>query len=181
MIVAGIDPGTNPTIAVLDDVTGRFSIFDELSAATRINGRNTSQPVPELIRFALSESAPDLVLIEHVWMRPTGGANAQGSVSQSRLVSSMHLCWGIAVGLGFRVDLVQPQKWKRHFRLHGDDKEDSRLKCLNLLPNAAGSLMRKKDHNRAEALLLARYGLDLYQTNVAVRCTVAAETELLVG
>jgi hypothetical protein len=166
VIVVGIDPGTNPALGIIDSVTGRISIFDELSAATRVNGRNTSQPVPELIRFALSESRPDLVLIEHVWMRPTGGANAQGAVSQARLVSSMYLCWGIAVGLGLRVALIPPATWKKHFRLHGTDKEDSRLKCLSLMPTAAGFLMRKMDHNRAEALLLARFGLDTYQENV---------------
>lgn len=166
MRVAGIDPGTNPTIGILDDAGG-VSVFDEMSAAIRVNGRNTSQPVPELIRFALAESGVDLVVLEHVWMRPVHGVNAQGAVSQSRLVSSMHLCWGIAVGLGLQVVLVSPQTWKRHFRLRGSDKEDSRLKCLAIMPAAARLLMRKMDHNRAESLLLARYGLETYQRNVA--------------
>jgi hypothetical protein len=163
VIVAGVDPGTSPTIAVLDSESGRISIYDELSAATRINGRNTSQPVPELVRFALSESQPDLVLIEHVWMRPVRGPAAQGAVSQARLVASMHLVWGVAAGLGIRVELVVPGTWKRHFRLRGGAKEDSRLKCLNVMPESARFLMRKMDHNRAEALLMARFGLETYQ------------------
>ena len=167
MIIAGVDPGTSPTIGILDSRSSRISVFDELSAATRVNGRNTSQPVPELIRFALSESGAELVLIEHVWMRPTGGAAAQGAVSQARLVSSMHLVWGVAVGLGLRVELVVPGNWKKHFHMRGGEKEDSRLKCLSVIPESASFLMRKKDHNRAESLLIARYGLDLYARQAA--------------
>jgi hypothetical protein len=163
VIIAGVDPGTSPTIAVLDSESGRISIYDELSAATRINGRNTSQPVPELIAFALSESGAELVLIEHVWMRPVRGPAAQGAVSQARLVASMHLVWGVAAGLGIRVELVVPGTWKRHFHLRGGAKEDSRLKCLSIMPESARFLMRKMDHNRAEALLMARYGLETYQ------------------
>jgi hypothetical protein len=167
VIIAGVDPGTSPTIGVIDSESGRISVYDELSAATRINGRNTSQPVPELIAFALAESQPDLVLIEHVWMRPVRGPAAQGAVSQARLVASMHLVWGVAAGLGLRVELVVPGNWKRHFHLRGGAKEDSRLKCLSIMPATARFLMRKMDHNRAEALLLARYGLETYQGNVS--------------
>lgn len=163
MIIAAIDPGTSPTIAVLDSESGRISIYDEVSAAAKVNGRNTSQPVPELIAFVLAESQPDLVLIEHVWMRPVHGPKAQGAVSQARLVASMHMCWGVAAGLGLRVELVVPGTWKRHFHMRGGVKEDSRLKCLNILPESARFLMRKMDHNRAEALLMARYGLETYQ------------------
>lgn len=167
MIIAGIDPGTSPTIAVINDAGHDIVIFDELSAAQRINGRNTAQPIPELIAFALRESQVELVCLEKVWMRPTGGLAAKGSVSQTRLVSSMHLIWGVAVGLGIEVELVSPQAWKAHYHLRGSDKEDSRLKCLKLMPEAARFLTRKMDHNRAEALLIARYGLYLHRKAAA--------------
>jgi crossover junction endodeoxyribonuclease RuvC len=100
-------------------------------------------------------------------MRPTGGVAAQGAVSQARLVSSMYLIWGIAVGLGLPVELVVPQTWKAHYSLRGSDKELSRLRCLKLWPDTARHLTRKKDHNRAEAILLARYGQHLRTKAVA--------------
>lgn len=161
MIVAGVDPGTQPTIAILNGATCALSVFDELSAAQKVNGRNTHVIIPELIRFALEESGAELVVLEKVWMRPTGGPAAQGAVSQARLVSSMHMIWGIAIGLDLPVELVIPQTWKRHYGLHGPDKELSRLKCMKIMPEAGRFLTRKKDHNRAEAILLARYGLTL--------------------
>ena len=47
---------------------------------------------------------------------------------------------------------VRPAIWKRTLGL-GKDKEASRLKAIQLFPTA--DLRRKKDHGRAEALLLA--------------------------
>lgn len=159
MIVAGVDPGTSPTIALVDGATGRIGVYDGLSAARRVGGRDTFEPVPERICLVLEAVRPDRVVLERVWMRPTGGAAPQGAVSQARLVASMYLIWGIAVGLGLEVELVLPQVWKTHFRLRGD-KEASRRLALRLIPESAPFLTRKLDHNRAEALLLAQYGLD---------------------
>jgi len=48
-----------------------------------------------------------------------------------------------------------PQIWKKAFSL-GKDKEQTRLRAQQLFPGTA--LRRKKDHGRAEALLLALYG-----------------------
>ena len=58
--------------------------------------------------------------------------------------------------------LVTPQKWKRHFRLIGSDKEASRTMALRLFPACAEHFQRKKDHGRAEAALLARYGAETF-------------------
>lgn len=65
-----------------------------------------------------------------------------------------------AIALGIPATIVDPQTWKRHFRLLGKDKEASRAKAIELYPDATPLLHRKKDHNRAEAVLIARYGLD---------------------
>ena len=51
---------------------------------------------------------------------------------------------------------VRPGVWKRALAL-GKDKEASRLRAMQLYPGA--DLRRKKHHGRAEALLLASYGL----------------------
>lgn len=53
---------------------------------------------------------------------------------------------------------VYPQVWKRHFNLLKKDKDHSRLLAIELFPELENKLSRKKDHNRAEALLIARYG-----------------------
>jgi crossover junction endodeoxyribonuclease RuvC len=56
---------------------------------------------------------------------------------------------------GSYVEEVVPTVWKKAMGLAGKDKEAARLKACGLFPHAGLSL--KKDHNRAEALLLADY------------------------
>lgn len=53
---------------------------------------------------------------------------------------------------------IQPQEWKKHFNLIKANKEDSRLMALDLYPTIAKELRCKKHHNRAESLLIAKYG-----------------------
>jgi crossover junction endodeoxyribonuclease RuvC len=54
---------------------------------------------------------------------------------------------------------VPPQTWKK---FHGippkSDKEYSRGLVMQMRPDLAKELARKKDHNRAEAVLIALYG-----------------------
>jgi len=77
-------------------------------------------------------------------------------------VRSMFVCGlGMGVWLGILAALalphtrVRPQVWKKAFSL-GKDKEAARLRAMQLFPTAA--LRRKRDHGKAEALLLALYG-----------------------
>lgn len=55
---------------------------------------------------------------------------------------------------GQLVTHVRPQKWKKEMELVAD-KKDSLIKARNFFPEAP--LSRVKDHNKAEALLLARW------------------------
>ena len=63
---------------------------------------------------------------------------------------------GIITALALPYTSVRPSVWKRSLAL-GKDKEVSRLRAMQLYPGA--DLRRKRDHGRAEALLLASYGL----------------------
>lgn len=53
--------------------------------------------------------------------------------------------------------VVSPVTWKKHFKI-SSDKEVARALAITLFPQAP--LVRKKDHNRAEALLIARYAFE---------------------
>jgi crossover junction endodeoxyribonuclease RuvC len=56
------------------------------------------------------------------------------------------------------VRAVQPATWKRWYGLIGSEKADGIEKARALYPLAESHLKRKKDHNRADALLLAHFG-----------------------
>lgn len=70
---------------------------------------------------------------------------------------------GILVGLGFSVVPVPSLLWKNKFELTGSmsTKDDSRRVASALFPSLSSELRRKKDHGRAEALLIAAYGKGL--------------------
>lgn len=66
----------------------------------------------------------------------------------------------IVAARGFPVEWVTASRWKRYFAL-GRDKEQARAKAIQLYPQA--DLHRKKDHNRAEAILIARYAWEIFR------------------
>jgi crossover junction endodeoxyribonuclease RuvC len=68
---------------------------------------------------------------------------------------------GVVSALGMPLELVTPATWKRRFGLIGAEKDAARTKATELYPGII--LARKKDVGRADALLIARYGLELEQ------------------
>jgi len=90
------------------------------------------------------------VVIEEAQAMP-----GQGTRSMFQTGLGMGIWLGVLAALQLPYRRVRPQIWKKAFGL-GKDKEASRLKAMQLYPGA--DLRRKKDHGRAEALLLAFYG-----------------------
>ena len=67
---------------------------------------------------------------------------------------------GVLAAAGLRVEVVKPQAWKHALGLarSGSSKDDSRDMASAMFPEVGVNLGRKKDHGRAEALLIAAYG-----------------------
>lgn len=57
------------------------------------------------------------------------------------------------------LEIIEPTAWKRFWKLPPKDKERSRQRALELFPSAHSLLARKLDHGRAEAALIALYGI----------------------
>ena len=101
---------------------------------------------------------------------PYVGNDASVAIEESQSMPGQGVRSMFTIGLGFGVWLgilaalelpftrVRPALWKTAIGLRGKDKEASRLRAQQLFPTA--DLRRKKDHGRAEALLLALYGRD---------------------
>lgn len=156
MIWIGIDPGTPITIAVLSsDGAAILDMFDgeQLATFERKAGRKHASPEnsPELIAGCLRPYAAlqARVVVERVSAMP-----GQGISSTTRFVGSMYLAQGIAAGLGLPLVRVTPSTWKRHMDLSAD-KERSRAAALVQWPTRGDLFARKKDHDRAEAALMA--------------------------
>jgi Holliday junction resolvasome RuvABC endonuclease subunit len=94
---------------------------------------------------------PDFAGVERAGSMPKQGvASAFKYGRAAGTVEAVIACCGISMVL------VEPSKWKRAFHLNSD-KEASRQLAIQLFPHAHDRLARKKDHQRAEAMLLALY------------------------
>jgi hypothetical protein len=97
---------------------------------------------------------PGLAVIEIAAARPK-----QGVSSVFRYGAGYGAVLGVIAALAIPVHLVSATKWKRALSLDAD-KERSRALALRLWPARADLFGRKRDHGRAEAALIARYGAE---------------------
>lgn len=156
MMILAIDPGSvSGAYAAINGRTGAVVACDDMPMVDKqVSAADWARVVRSL--------APTQAVIELVGTMPK-----QGIASGFKFGVSVGLVRGVLAALHVPLFVVTPAKWKRFFALPGGkDKESgekSRALALRYYPQIA-SLARKKDHNRAEALLLARYYLETQVT-----------------
>lgn len=99
----------------------------------------------------LEQMRPDVAIIERVAAMPK-----QGVASTFKFGTAFGIIIGVVASLKIPAHFVAPGRWKRSLGL-GADKEEARARALQLWPARSDLFSRKRDHNRAEAALLARY------------------------
>ena len=159
MIDMGIDPGMHGACAIVDNSTDKVLAVWDLPLIE--DGVRNHIDVQMLTEFLL-HWAPRL---RSVWIENVQPMFGRGKDSKA-MMGSASFRFGMVVGqirtcvtlAGLKYDLVHPQSWKRCFELKGGEKEPSRQLALSLYPDADYWLKRKKDADRAEAILMARYG-----------------------
>lgn len=104
------------------------------------------------LRDFILRFTPDVAFIEGVYPMP--GQNVSGVFRFGRVAGAID---AVVACCGIPVTYVAPQVWKKFHGLKGPDKEQSRVRAIQLVPELGESLMRKKDHGRAEAVLIALY------------------------
>jgi crossover junction endodeoxyribonuclease RuvC len=148
----GIDPGLSGAVAILDQ-GGGLVLLEDLPTVASGSGKAKVQrridPAGLSRLLGPYQDRAALAVLEAVAARP-----GQGVASVFSLGDTFGAVRAVLACMGVSVALVSPAEWKRCFRLDGD-KERSRARAIELFPCA--DLHRKADHNRAEALLLARY------------------------
>jgi crossover junction endodeoxyribonuclease RuvC len=165
MLVVGIDPGLTGALALIDR-TGLVACAD-MPVMVRGNGKGSvkNQVNPAALRDILQGWANGHDRIEfHVVIenqRPfrLPGQKAQGSSSVFSLGLTTGIIEGVVSTMGFAQELVEPGVWKKALELSArgpDKKEIARTMAQRLYPQADLKLV--KSHNRAEAILLARWG-----------------------
>ena len=153
MIIVGIDPGLSGAIAILEDIKV-LNIFDmPVMAEGKKNKRqlNSAQLV-NIIRENTNSSEEIIVVVEQVNAMP-----GQGVTSMFNFGQTFGAIKGVCAALQLPIFFVRPSKWKKHFELINASKDSSRTKTIELYPHLSNQLSKKKDVNKSDAILIARY------------------------
>lgn len=168
-----IDVGLTGAMACMDHA-GYAAVADipvkMVDNEKRLDGRG----LLDMLRRWVPIGEACVLVVEDIRPRPMGNGGAHGNTmhSQGSIMRSRGAIESAADIAGFPITWVQPQRWKKHYgltqkKIEGETpahasaraKEASRQLALTMMPQVAQALTRKGDHNRAEALLLARWGL----------------------
>ncbi len=155
MIIIGIDPGIKGAICILKD--GKIlDVFDMpimpvgKKNKSQVNG---SQIYNEIKKATINEEKTNIkVVIEQVSAMP-----GQGVTSMFNFGQSFGILKGIFSAMQIPMDFVSPVKWKKHFNLINTQKDSSRTKAIEFFPYISHKLSRKKDANKADAILIASF------------------------
>ena len=154
-LVIGIDPGLSGALSMIGR-DGLLAVADipvmaKGKGAGKVKNEVNAAALNHLLREWANGSADDvMVVLERVASMP-----GQGVASMLSLGDTVGCIRGVVAARGYPVQWVTPQSWKKHYGLPAD-KELARARAIELYPEA--DLARKRDHGRAEAILIARYG-----------------------
>ena len=98
------------------------------------------------------------VVIDHVTAMP-----GQGVTSMFNFGQSFGILKGICSAMQLSVYFVRPAKWKRYFNLINSEKDASRTRAIEIFPYYSSHLSRKKDSNKADAILIASFFFETYK------------------
>jgi crossover junction endodeoxyribonuclease RuvC len=153
MKIIGIDPGLSGGIAVLEN-NKVLSIFDmPVMPEGKKNKRqlNSAQLV-KLIKDNISKNEEVSVVVEQVNAMP-----GQGVTSMFNFGQTFGAIKGVCAALSLPIFFVRPAKWKKHFELINSSKDSSRTKAIEMYPSLSNDLAKKKDVNKSDAILIARF------------------------
>lgn len=153
MAIIGIDPGQSGALAVIEK--GLVVKVIDMPTMGRTHGKG-QQVDPYSLASELFEIGPSN--ISGVIMEQVGSMPGQGVTSMFNFGESVGVVKGVLGALQIPVRMVSSIRWKKTAGLTGKDKDASRALALQLHPEAADHLTRKKDQGRAEAILIARFG-----------------------
>ena len=161
MLIIGIDPGISGSICFFQD----GKIIDVVEMPTMTEGKknkkqvNGSQIFNEILFRVKKLDKKDVkVIIEQVSAMP-----GQGVTSMFNFGQSFGILKGICSAMQLPMYFVRPAKWKKYFNLINSEKDASRTRAIEIFPYFSGQLSRKKDSNKADAILIASFYYETYK------------------
>ena len=160
MLIIGIDPGISGSICFFED--GKIIEVIEMPVMTegkknkkQVNG---AQIYNEFLKRINNKDDEIRVVIEQVSAMP-----GQGVTSMFNFGQSYGILKGICSAMQLPMFFVRPAKWKKYFNLINSQKDASRTRAIEIFPYFSSQLSKKKDANKADAILIASFYYETYQ------------------
>ena len=152
MKIIGIDPGLSGAIAILEN-NKVLNVFDMpvMSEGKKNKRQLNSALLSNLIKENIG-NAEVAIVVEQVNAMP-----GQGVTSMFNFGQTFGAIKGICAALELPIFFVRPSKWKKHFDLINSSKDSSRTKVIEMYPKMSNLLLKKKDVNKSDAILIARF------------------------
>ena len=147
--VLAIDPGKSGAVCCL----GRGSLFI-------LRDFKSVAEIALAIRDCVQGRILDLAVMEHVHSMPKQGVVS--TFSFGRATGAAEAALALCLPQGVPLTQVEPQTWQKSFKELGEwlpAEEDSRQTALRLFPGHQHLFSRVKDHNSADAALMAVWGI----------------------
>lgn len=147
--ILGIDPGLSGALA-LYDADGALEVIDV--------------PTLQLKKRVIDEYALARIIddwssrVREVWLEQVATRPGEGAVGAFSFGRGYGLIRGICAASFLPIHDVTPAVWKRALKVTGD-KDEARARASALFPRHAGAWPLKKHDGRAEASLIALYGM----------------------
>ena len=160
MLIIGIDPGISGSICFFED--GKITEVIEMPVMTegkknkkQVNG---AQVYNEFFKRINNKDDEIRVVIEQVSAMP-----GQGVTSMFNFGQSYGILKGICSAMQLPMFFVRPAKWKKYFNLINSQKDASRTRAIEIFPYFSTQLSKKKDSNKADAILIASFYYETHQ------------------
>ena len=161
MLIIGIDPGMSGSICFMQN----GKILEVVEMPTMAEGKknkrqvNGSQIYNEILEKIHNTDKQEIrVIIEQVSAMP-----GQGVTSMFNFGQSFGILKGICSAMQLPMYFVRPAKWKKYFGLINSEKDASRTKAIEMFPYFSSQLSKKKDSNKADAILIASFYYETYK------------------
>jgi len=162
MLIIGIDPGISGSLCFFED----GKIIDVIEMPVMADGKknkrqvNGAQIYNEIFKRTKGIKKEDIkVIIEQVSAMP-----GQGVTSMFNFGQSFGVLKGICSAMQLPLYFVRPAKWKKYFNLINSEKDASRTKAIEVFPYISQQLSKKKDANKADAILISSFFYETYQS-----------------
>ena len=163
MIIIGIDPGISGSICFFEDgkvidIVEMPSMADGKKNKRQVNGAQIYNEISSRIKNFNKKDIK--VVIEQVSAMP-----GQGVTSMFNFGQSFGVLKGVCSAMQLPMYFVRPARWKKYFNLINSEKDASRTKAIEIFPYISSQLSKKKDANKADAILLASFFFETYQSS----------------